>query len=175
MLIADGMFAILVPASLAPLIITLFWAERKAKKLGLVNQISGHPGESAPPLKPSHRSPAQRIWKFIDQLDLVGLLILGAAVALILLPLTLSQTAKGGWHNRGSCLVWYRSTRLMRVSCKASMIAMLVVGIVLLFGFTMWDSFVAQRPVVPFRFWKNRSFIGAAWIGFFDFVSPHFD
>lgn len=51
------------------------------------------------------------------------------------------------------------------------MIAMLVVGIVLLFAFTMWDGLVAKRPVMPLRFLRNRSFIGAAWIGFFDFVS----
>lgn len=51
------------------------------------------------------------------------------------------------------------------------MIAMLVVGIVLLFAFTMWDGWVAKRPVMPLRFLRNRSFIGAAWIGFFDFVS----
>ena len=30
------MFAILIPATLSPLIATLFWAERKAKKLGIV-------------------------------------------------------------------------------------------------------------------------------------------
>ena len=51
------------------------------------------------------------------------------------------------------------------------MIAMLVVGIVLLFVFTLWDTLVAKRPVMPGRFLRNRSFIGAAWIGFFDFVS----
>lgn len=33
----DGMFAILVPATLLPLIITLFWAEQKAKRLGIVD------------------------------------------------------------------------------------------------------------------------------------------
>lgn len=31
------MFAILVPATLLPLIITLFWAENKAKRLGIVD------------------------------------------------------------------------------------------------------------------------------------------
>ena len=31
------MFAILVPATLLPLIITLFWAEHKAKRLGIVD------------------------------------------------------------------------------------------------------------------------------------------
>ena len=38
MTLIDGMFAILLPATLAPLIITLYWAENKAKKLGLVEK-----------------------------------------------------------------------------------------------------------------------------------------
>ena len=100
MICVDGMFAILVPASLSPLIITLFWAERKARKLGLVNQISQAPSSphNEKP-KETQKTLVQRVWKFVDALDLVGLVILGAAVALILLPLTLTQTAKGGWHN----------------------------------------------------------------------------
>ena len=82
------MFAILVPVSLAPLIITLFWAEKKAKKLGLV------------PAKPiQDLTWYESIWDVIEQLDAIGLLLLGAAVALILLPLTLSQTAHNGWNN----------------------------------------------------------------------------
>ena len=36
--IPDGMFAILVPATLLPLISILFWGERKAKRLGIVDQ-----------------------------------------------------------------------------------------------------------------------------------------
>ncbi|KIP10562.1 hypothetical protein PHLGIDRAFT_115319 [Phlebiopsis gigantea 11061_1 CR5-6] len=137
-----GMFAILIPVSLAPLIITLFWAERKAKKLGLTSAITEFTGQTL----------TQRIWHFTEQLDVIGLLFLGAAVALILLPLTLSQTAKGGWHN-------------------PSMIAMIVVGCVLLFVYIGWETWFAKRPVMPTRFLKNRAFIGASWIGFFDFVS----
>ena len=48
---------------------------------------------------------------------------------------------------------------------------MLVVGIVLLFVFSVFDTWFAKRPVMPTRFLRNRAFIGAAWIGFFDFVS----
>ena len=137
-----GMFAILVPASLAPLIITLLWAERKAKRLGLAPASTAFVGDTI----------IQRAWHFSEQLDLVGLVLLGTSVALILLPLTLSQTAKGGWDN-------------------ASMIAMLVIGVVILFVFIVWDTRFARRPIVPTRFLTNRAFIGAAWIGFFDFVS----
>ena len=90
------MFAILVPASLAPLILTLFWAENKAKSLGL----------AAPPpvgddIAPRGKNPVlRRAWLFAEQLDLVGLVMLGTAVAFILLPMTLAQRAKGSWSNR---------------------------------------------------------------------------
>ena len=93
----DGMFAILIPVSLSPLIITLFWAENKAKALGLVKVHGRSP--SAGPKDDSDSSIARKAWFFAEQLDLVGLILLGAAVALILLPLTLSQTAKSGWKN----------------------------------------------------------------------------
>ncbi|KAI0759138.1 drug:h+ antiporter [Trametes elegans] len=139
-----GMFAILIPVSLSPLIITLFWAERKAKRLGLV---------PAPPAKPEVKpSLVRRVWTVMDQLDVVGLALLGAAVALILLPLTLAENAKGRWHN-------------------PSMIAMIVVGCVLLLVFALWDIYVAKRPVIARRFLVNWSVVCAAWIGFFDFLS----
>ena len=84
------MFAILVPASLSPLIVTLFWAERKAKKLGLVPVVHTHNGE------PFYK----KAWTFAQQLDIVGLVLIGTSVALILLPLTLARSARNGWDNR---------------------------------------------------------------------------
>ena len=94
----DGMFAILVPAALTPLILTLFWGEREAKKLGLVH--APPPREDlAPPVKLGR---LQRMWLFAEQLDLVGLVLLGTAVALILVPMTLAQRAGGSWHDRAS-------------------------------------------------------------------------
>ncbi|KAI0755989.1 drug:h+ antiporter [Irpex lacteus] len=136
-----GMFAILIPASLSPLIVTLYWAERKAKRLGLVPESI----DKSLPI-------GTQVWNFVQNLDLVGLVLLGAAVALILLPLTLSQTVSKGWHS-------------------GSIIAMLVVGIILLFVFAAWDIRFATRPIMPARFLKNRAFIAASWIGFFDFVA----
>ncbi|KIK94500.1 hypothetical protein PAXRUDRAFT_33484 [Paxillus rubicundulus Ve08.2h10] len=130
-----GMFAILVPAALAPLIITLLWAENKAKKLALIEDTL--------------------LWRFLqtaEQLDLVGLVLLGAAISLILLPLTISQSVGGQWRN-------------------GSIISMLVLGVVLLFVFAYWDLRVAKRPVISPRFLKNRSVVCAALIGFFDFMS----
>jgi hypothetical protein len=140
----DGMFAILIPVSLSPLIITLYWAERKAKRLGLINKnLIGQ--DASRPL-------TTQIWAFVQALDLIGLILLGASVALILLPLTLSQTVHKGWDN-------------------PSIIVMIVIGVVLLFVFAFWDIKFASRPIMPGRFLKNKAFIGAVWIGFFDFVA----
>ena len=92
------MFAILVPAALCPLIVTLFWGERKAARLGLV----------APPPVGDDIAPrgkrrwARRVWLFAEQLDLVGLILLATAVAFILLPMTLAQRGKSSWSSRTS-------------------------------------------------------------------------
>ena len=53
----------------------------------------------------------------------------------------------------------------------ASIIAMLVLGIILLFVFAVWDFGYATRPVIPPRFIKNRTIVIAASVGFIDFVS----
>ncbi|KAI0329355.1 drug:h+ antiporter [Cubamyces sp. BRFM 1775] len=143
-----GMFAILIPVSLSPLILTLFWAENKARKLGLVKTVASAPDAEAPPKE----SLVRRVWGVAEQLDVVGLAILGTAVALILLPLTLAQNAKSRWHN-------------------PSMVAMIVVGCILLPVFALWDIYFAKRPVFPRRFLTNRSVTIASWIGFFDFFS----
>ncbi|KAF9457293.1 drug:h+ antiporter [Collybia nuda] len=141
-----GMFAILVPATLLPLIITLLWAENKARKLGII--ASKKRGDVEPKQLPLF----QKIRDVIDRLDVVGLLLIGTSVALILLPLTLSQSAKGGWNN-------------------ASMIAMLVVGGVLVPVLVFWDFKIAKYPVIAPRFCMNRSVVIACLIGAFDFIS----
>ena len=104
--LTDGMFAILVPASLSPLIVTLFWAEQKAKKLGLLEAPPLRPDLAEPPVQvPFLRTWWTKAWTFAQQLDIVGLVLIGTSVALILLPLTLAQGAKGQWDNRMSFLV----------------------------------------------------------------------
>jgi MFS family permease len=152
-----GMFAILIPASLAPLIVTLVWAERKAKKLALAPKRV-----TRSPIKiievRLHNDSSNRLvrllrLKFTQELDIVGLLLIGASVALILLPLTLAPKAKSGWKN-------------------PSMIAMIVVGFVIIPFIAIWEARFAKFPVIPPRFLKNRAVVGASLIGFFDFVSP---
>lgn len=136
-----GMFAILIPVSLSPLIITLIWAERRSKALGLVDTKTK-----------DDKSVVQRFLDSASQLDIPGLILIGTSVALILLPLTLANNAKGHWNN-------------------ASMIAMIVIGGLLFPVFLLWDFKIAKHPVIAPRFCFNRSVVLASLIGAFDFVS----
>ncbi|KAF5326808.1 hypothetical protein D9619_005120 [Psilocybe cf. subviscida] len=139
----DVIFAILLPAPLSPLIITLLWAERKARRLNL------SPSSNAPAHQESF---VQRLRTTASRLDVVGLLLIGASTALIFLPITLSNTAKGGWNN-------------------ASMIAMITVGCVLIPAYVFYEFKFAAHPVVARRFVFNRSVVISCLVGAFDFVS----
>ncbi|KIN99039.1 hypothetical protein M404DRAFT_16569 [Pisolithus tinctorius Marx 270] len=159
-----GMFAILMPLVLAPLITTLLWGERKAKKLPLVDSLLSRTRSRARSLSRYSQTTRsskdsrqfnydilkQRFQRIAEQLDLVGLILLGAAISLILLPLTMSVSG---------------SLR------SGPIIAMLIVGVVLLGVFAYWDIRVAKIPVFAPRFMRNTSVIIAALIGFFDFMS----
>lgn len=50
-------------------------------------------------------------------------------------------------------------------------ITMIVLGPIILIGFTFYEAKVASLPFIPARFLKNRTVIAAGLIGFFDFIS----
>lgn len=80
------MFVILIPIGLAPLITTLLWSERITRRRGL-----GRPREP----KKAHW---QRILDTAEELDVIGLLLIGASVSLTLLPLSLARHTTTGWN-----------------------------------------------------------------------------
>jgi hypothetical protein len=88
------MFAILIPIALTPVILTLLWGEWKAKKQALVK---------TKPLVVEEREGTRGLGKFLgfaEDVDFFGLILLGTGWALLLIALTLSGKAKGGWDNR---------------------------------------------------------------------------
>lgn len=147
-----GIWTIVLPTAFLPLALSLFFNIRKAAKLHLLPPSSW----KGRPLLASARS----IWY---ELDVMGLLLLSAAISLILIPLTLAATAKGGWHN-------------------ASIIAMLVVGCVCLLLFPAWESIqrLAPHPFLSLRLLSNRTVLAGCGIGFFYFavfytsIQPYF-
>ncbi|RXK36198.1 hypothetical protein M231_06542 [Tremella mesenterica] len=135
-----GMFAILIPVSLAPIIVSLMWAQHKAKRLMRAT------GNTRP------KNWKETIWTTAVDMDLLGLLLVAASLALILLPLGLAPYSRRHWHT-------------------PSMIAMVTVGAVLFPIFLIYEWKVPQKPVVPMRWLRRGPILGACLIGFFDFVS----
>lgn len=162
---SDGMFAVLVPATLLPLIITLFWAENKAKRLGLVERALAEAHAGSPTKQPPGESVTQRFKRVAEQLDLVGLILLGSSIVLVLLPLTLqTENLSDGQLTSAQLMQTAYFRPVMRI-------AMLVAGSVDLVAFAVWDLRFASNPVIAPRFVRNRSIIFACVIGFIDFAS----
>ncbi|KAH0845049.1 hypothetical protein AYO21_01689 [Fonsecaea monophora] len=141
-----GMFTIIVPVLLLPAIFTLYSMQRRGEKLGMVTMAASR-RERIANSKESITSTSPIYWmklmlEGLNEIDMIGLIILGFAFALILLPFTLAEDADGGWGN-------------------GSMIAMLVVGFVLLITFIIFEIYLAPKPLMTKRILKNRTF-GAA-------------
>lgn len=138
-----GMFCLLVPAAVAPIVGTLVWGEKKAERLGLVKRMDQE--QNKEPL-------LQKLKRFVVDLDLIGLILLTVGWGLLLVALTLSGGAAGRWNN-------------------PSIIAMVVVGPLILIGFGMWEIKWAKYPAIPGMFLRNRALMCSSFIAFFDFIS----
>ncbi|KAL9070206.1 MAG: hypothetical protein Q9161_005040 [Pseudevernia consocians] len=147
-----GLWTIVLPAAFMPLALALFLNMRKAARLHLL-----------PPSPWKGQSVVGGFKHLWSELDIMGLLLLSAAFALILIPLTLAATAKSHWHN-------------------ASIIAMIVIGCVCLVLFPFWESTrkLAPRPFLSLRLLTNRNVLAGCGIGFFYFavfytsIQPYF-
>ncbi|CAE6421952.1 unnamed protein product [Rhizoctonia solani] len=143
-----GMFAIIIPAIMAPAIITLFAAERRAEKKG---EFASDSSSDEPK---SSRSSLHLLKEFTVQMDIVGLILVGLIFGLILFPISLAKTVHGGWSN-------------------ASMIAMIVVGVACIPIFIIWERYFASHAIMSKRLMTNRAFLAAVGIHFFhQFADP---
>lgn len=137
-----GMFAIMIPVLLCPAIITLYGMQRKAQ--GMVSMAdAGRVRRDGVEMKARGAKDYLRLaWEGIVEVDLAGIILLGFAWSLILLPLSLADDAVGGWSN-------------------PSMIAMLVVGIFILVLFGLYEYYIAPKPLMNRRVLCNKAFLCA--------------
>ncbi|RMD42815.1 hypothetical protein DV735_g2328, partial [Chaetothyriales sp. CBS 134920] len=122
-----GMWAIIYPVAALPLIISLFLVSRRAKNRGLLV---------------SYKTPLQEhgykglgtylFW----QLDVIGIILLIAVLALILAPMTIAGGLSTKWK-------------------QAHIIAPLVVGICCIPLFIIWEQ-RSPHPLAPFHLLKDR-------------------
>ncbi|OAL57446.1 MFS general substrate transporter [Pyrenochaeta sp. DS3sAY3a] len=143
-----GMFAIMMPILLIPAIWTLYGVQRRADKLGAISFGEAGMARREGVKVHSGKDYLNLAWRGVIDIDLAGLILLGFGFALVLLSFNLAKTAKGGWSNH-------------------SMIAMLVVGFVILGLFAAFEIFLAPKPIMTRRIFRNRAFICALLVDVF--------
>lgn len=136
-----GIWTVVLPLAFLPLAASLFINSRRAAQLG---RLPPAPGKGLTTLA--------FLKKIAVELDIMGLLLLSAALSLVLIPLNLAATARDGWRN-------------------PSIIAMLVVGGICFCLFGLWESNkrLAPTPVLSLKLLGNRTALAGCGIGFFYF------
>lgn len=130
-----GMWCIIYTVCAMPLMISLWVVARRARKAGVLD---------------NYKSPYQRLGarklavELFWALDVIGIILLIAVFALILVPLTTAGGIASKWK-------------------AAHVIAPLVVGICCIPAFIVWEL-RSQRPLVPFHLLKDRAVWGALGI-----------
>lgn len=123
-----GMWCIIYPVCAMPLIISLLVVGRRAKKQGLLDSYKSSFQQLG-----ARNFAAELFWL----LDVIGVILMIAIFALILVPLTVA----GGFSNQ-----WK----------SAHVIAPLVVGFVCIPVFIVWEL-RAPHPLLPFALMKDRA------------------
>lgn len=154
-----GMFAIITPVALTPAIILISWLERRSlrrgeKALGMTPIIKDTKSERKDSAV-AFKSILELLKNSLIEIDAIGLILLGFAFSLILLPCSLYPYAKGGWNN-------------------PSMIAMEVVGGVFLITCAIYEIWFAPFPLLPKRVLLNRTFICCVIIDFIYQMAGYF-
>ncbi|PGH04451.1 hypothetical protein AJ80_08504 [Polytolypa hystricis UAMH7299] len=130
-----GMWAIIYPVCCIPLTVSLFILHQRAKRSGQLSNLKS-------PYKVM--GPRQLAVSLFWQLDVVGIVLLIAVFALILVPFTLAGGVVTQWKT-------------------AKVIAPLVIGVLCIPVFIVWEM-KCKHPMVPFNLLKDRAVWGALGI-----------
>lgn len=140
-----GMFAIITPIALTPAILVMAWLEHQANKTD--DPLARKKRELDVSDTIGFIGIYELVKRALIQIDAFGLVLLGLAFSLILLPCSLYPYAKGGWSN-------------------PSMIAMEVCGGAFLICYVIHEVYFAPFPLLPKRVLMNRTFICCVVIDF---------
>jgi hypothetical protein len=136
-----GIWAIILPVVTIPILAILFLNQKKAKRAGLY-PVSKWEGKS--------------YWVFVKELffelDLIGVVLITAGFALVLLAITLAGYQSEKWR-------------------EASIIVMLVIGFVSLIAACVWEYKFAVYPLLRWTLVKDRTVACACGIGFVFWVT----
>ncbi|KAE8149859.1 major facilitator superfamily domain-containing protein [Aspergillus avenaceus] len=138
-----GMWAIILPVCAVPLIGTMLVYQRRVPAKVSIHEAMG-------------RQETDAWWRRIYHLLWVELDLPGGVLFLLGLSLLLIPVALTGANNSDA---WH----------KGNFIAMLVLGVVFLISFFIWDARFARKPFVPYRMVKDRTVAAACLLGALDF------
>ncbi|TPX23301.1 hypothetical protein DIZ76_012629 [Coccidioides immitis] len=130
---AFGTFSIVLPLASAPVAGIFFQSRRKAMELGYLAK------------KRSGRTLIQSIKHYFAGFDVIGMILLIAAFALILLPFSISTYQSANWKS-------------------PAVISMLVIGGCSLAAFVLWERFGARVCLAPFHLLVDRTVVGACLV-----------
>ncbi|SPO27553.1 related to Siderophore iron transporter 3 [Ustilago trichophora] len=153
-----GMFAIMAPVCVAPIILVLMYVDRKARQAGELSfassRLETQRAQQEGTIQVRRDTLKQRYANLIQlckEMDFIGLLLLALSFALLLVPFSIYKDADKQWRN-------------------PSIIAMFVCGGVILGMFVSWEMLYATHPVMSKRVWYNRTFLLAVTIDIFYFM-----
>ncbi|KAI0465568.1 siderochrome-iron transporter MirB [Xylaria cf. heliscus] len=102
----------------------------------------------------SNRTAWESVKYYVIEFDVVGMLLTIFGFSLLLLPFSLDSYAPYGW-------------------ATGYIIAMIVLGVVLLVAFVLWEKYLAPVQYFPFRFLKDRTILGSCGLYGFMFLSVY--
>ncbi|OJJ45203.1 hypothetical protein ASPZODRAFT_167678 [Penicilliopsis zonata CBS 506.65] len=126
-----GCWAIILPVFALPIYFMLAWNLRKAEKNGIFIRE-----------KKQWNFNLKTIWWVIIEFDLPGVFLFASGFIIFLLPFTLAATAPHGWGT-------------------GYIIAMIVVGLLLIIGFGVYEGLIAPVPFLNYKFLTDRTILGA--------------
>ena len=137
-----GMWAVILPVAFLPLALTLLLNQKRVQRLNMIRN-------KQPRRRYLLKDILRAVWY---DLDLFGLILLSAAVALILVPLTFAVTSTDSWRNPG-------------------IIVMMSVGCFCLVLFPIWESSkrLAPKPLLSLHLLTDRTVLSGCAIAFFYF------
>ena len=140
-----GMWAIIQPVCSTLLVGAMLYYQRRTPAPKQTSEMIGWNDDSS-------KGYWERIYNVVwIQLDGFGAVLLLLGLSLFLIPLSLTGSGNSDdWH-------------------RGSFIAMLVLGVVIFIVFIAWDTWVAQKPFIPYRMIKNRIVAAACLLGALDF------
>ncbi|KAJ6440593.1 tetratricopeptide-like helical [Purpureocillium lavendulum] len=132
-----GIWTIVTPAVVLPLSALFLWNDRKAELAGIIEPRTG-------------RITLRDVKKYAVDVDLVGLLIFAAGMALFLLPFNIWSYQEEQWRS-------------------PLIIFMITAGTLLIVTFVLWEKYLAPVKFVPVRLLMDRTVFSAGIMFIFVF------